>query len=49
MQIVQKSVNKSIQNECVADTVGGVQRGLGMLPQQAIYEDFPSGGIFVNK
>ena len=49
MQIVQKSVSKSIQNECVADTVGGVQRGLGMLPQQAIYEDFPSGGIFVNE
>ena len=49
MQIAQKSVSKSIQNECVADTAGGVQRGLGMLPQQVIYEDFPSGGIFVNK
>ena len=42
MQIAQKSVSKSIQNECVAVTPGGVQRGLGMLPQQAIYEDFPS-------
>jgi len=42
MQIAQKSVSKSIQNECAADTAGGVQRGLGMLPQQAIYEDFPS-------
>ena len=35
MQIAQKSVSKSIQNECAADTAGGVQRGLGMLPQQA--------------
>ena len=35
MQITQKSVSKSIQNECAADTAGGVQRGLGMLPQQA--------------
>jgi len=42
MQIAQKSVSKSIQNECAAVTPGGVQRGLGMLPQQAIYEDFPS-------
>ena len=49
MQIAQKSVSKSIQNECAADTAGGGQRGLGMLPQQAIYEDFSSGGIFVNK
>ena len=49
MQIAQKSVSKSIQNECAADTAGGVQRGLGMLPQQAIYENFSSGGIFVNK
>ena len=45
MQIAQKSVSKSIQNECAADTAGGVQRGLGMLPQQAIYEDWPSGEI----
>ena len=45
MQIAQKSVSKSIQNECAADTVGGVQRGLGMLPQQAIYEDWPRGKI----
>ena len=45
MQIAQKSVSKSIQNECAADTVGGVQRGLGMLPQQAIYEDWPRGEI----
>ena len=45
MQIAQKSVSKSIQNECVADTAGGVQRGLGMLPQQAIYEDWPRGEI----
>lgn len=45
MQIAQKSVSKSIQNECAADTVGGVQRGLGMLPQQAIYEDRPRGEI----
>ena len=49
MQIAQKSVSKSIQNECAADTAGGVQRGLGMLPQQAICENFSSGGIFVNK
>ena len=49
MQIAQKSVSKSIQNECAADTAGGVQRGLGMLPQQAIFENFSSGGIFVNK
>ena len=45
MQIAQKSVSKSIQNECAADTVGGVQKGLGMLPQQAIYEDWPRGEI----
>ena len=45
MQIAQKSVSKSIQNECAADTAGGVQRGLGMLPQQAIYEDWPRGEI----
>ena len=45
MQIAQKSVSKSIQNECAADTVGGVQRGLGMLPQQAICEDRSSGEI----
>ena len=45
MQIAQKSVSKSIQNECAADTAGGVQRGLGMLPQQAIYEDRSSGEI----
>lgn len=45
MQIAQKSVSKGIQNECVADTAGGVQRGLGMLPQQAIYEDWPRGEI----
>ena len=45
MQIAQKSVSKSIQNECAADTTGGVQKGLGMLPQQAIYEDWPSGEI----
>ena len=45
MQIAQKSVSKSIQNECAADTVGGVQRGLGMLPQQAIYEDWHRGEI----
>lgn len=49
MQIAQKSVSKSIQNECAADTAGGVQRELGMLPQQAICENFSSGGIFVNK
>lgn len=49
MQIAQKSVSKSIQNECVADTVGGIQRGVGMLPQQAICENFSSEGIFVNK
>ena len=49
MQIAQKSVSKSIQNECAADTAGGGQRGLGMLPQQAICEDFSSGEIFVNK
>ena len=49
MQIAQKSVSKSIQNECAADSAGGVQRGLGMLPQQAICENFSSGGIFVNK
>ena len=35
MQIAQKSVSKSIQNECAADTAGGVQRGLGVLTQQA--------------
>ena len=45
MQIAQKSVSKSIQNECAADTTGGVQKGLGMLPQQAIYEDWPRGEI----
>ena len=45
MQIAQKSVSKSIQNECAADTTGGVQKGLGMLPQQTIYEDWPSGEI----
>ena len=49
MQIAQKSVSKSIQNECAADTAGGGQRGLGMFPQQAICEDFSSGEIFVNK
>jgi len=49
MQIAQKSVSKSIQNECAADSAGGVQRGLGMLPQQAICENFSSVGIFVNK
>ena len=45
MQIAQKSVSKSIQNECASDTAGGGQRGLGMLPQQAIYEDRSSGEI----
>ena len=35
MHIAQKSVNKSIQNECAADTAGGVQQGLGVLTQQA--------------
>ena len=35
MQIAQKSVSKSIQNECAADTVGVVQRGLGVFTQQA--------------
>lgn len=45
MQIAQKSISKSIQNECAADTAGGVQRGLGMLPQQAICEDWPKGEI----
>lgn len=45
MQIAQKSVSKSIQNECAADSAGGVQRGLGMLPQQAICEDLSNGKI----
>lgn len=45
MQIAQKTVSKSIQNECAADTAGGVQRGLGMLPQQAICEDSTNGKI----
>ena len=45
MQIAQKSVSKSIQNECAADTTGGVQKGLGMIPRQAIYEDWSSGEI----
>ena len=43
MQIAQKTISKSIQNECEADAPGGGQKGLEMLPQQAIYEDFPSG------
>lgn len=35
MQIAQKSISKSIHNECAADTAGGVQQGLGVLTQQA--------------
>lgn len=34
-QIAQKSVSKSIQNECAADTACGVQQGLGVFTQQA--------------
>ena len=45
MQIAQKSVSKGIQNECVADTAGGVQRRLEKIHKKAIYEDWPRGEI----
>ena len=35
VQIAQRLLSKSIQNECAADIADTVQRGLGMLPQQA--------------
>ncbi|MFR8586692.1 MAG: hypothetical protein ACLVDZ_10475 [Ruminococcus sp.] len=35
----RSSIYKSVQNERVAGIADTVQRGLGMLPQQAICED----------
>ena len=39
VQIAQRLLSKSIQNECAAGIADTVQKGLGMLPQQAICED----------
>ena len=41
----RSNIYKSVQNERVAGIADTVQRGLGMLPQQAICEDWPRGKI----